>query len=194
MELRLPTQAQLRLAYQRDLRGAFPPDEMRSLTTLRRLWDKGCYRPYCLFDGEDLIGQAFLLFGQPGWAMLDYLCVTAPRRGQGLGPVILRLLLETEPPGTVIFGEAESPDFAPDPALARRRLHHFYFQNGWRDGGYDSEAYSVRYRVIYLSDREVDRSSLLEAHRQVSRRIWTPRQLRRCVRVPWDPNYHTLAH
>ena len=194
MELRLPTRDQLRLAYQRDLRGVFPADEMRSFTTIRRLMDKGYYRPYCLFDGDEVIGEAFLLLGQPGWAMLDYLCVTAARRGRGLGPVILRLLLETEPPGTVIFGEAESPAEAPDRSLAERRLHHFYFQNGWRDGGYDSEAYSVRYRAIYLADHAVDRAELLEAHRQVSRRIWTPRQLQRCVRVPWDPNYHTLAH
>ena len=191
MDLRLPTRRQLRLAYQRDLRVFFPPDEMRALTTIRRLWDQDIYRPYCLFDGEELIGEAFLLLGRPGWALLDYLCVTAARRGQGLGPVILKLLMEAEPPGAVVFGEAEDPAFAPDPALAERRLQHFYLRNGWRDAGYDSDIYSVRYRCIYLAGHEVDQAEMIRTHRYIYELITTPKQLRRCIRIPWDPSCRT---
>ena len=128
MELRIPTLEQLRTVYDRDLRTAFPAAELKPLKNMEEMWAEGRYRPWCLFDGDDIAGEAFLWLGHPGWALLDYLCVAADRRNGGLGSVILEKLREAER-GNVIFGESEIPCYAPDPAMAERRLG-FYARNG----------------------------------------------------------------
>ena len=90
MELRIPTLEQLRTVYDRDLRTAFPAAELKPLKNMEEMWAEGRYRPWCLFDGDDIAGEAFLWLGHPGWALLDYLCVAADRRNGGLGSVIWR--------------------------------------------------------------------------------------------------------
>lgn len=190
MELKLPTQEQLRVIYNRDMREAFPADEMKTLTWMRKMWAEGRYRPYCLFEGEEIVGEAFLWLGHPGWALLDFLCVTASRRNDGLGVVIQKALLEAEPSGTVIFGEAEEPAHAPDPALAARRME-FYHRNGWRDSGYASDIFGVRYQGLYLAEHPVDTAELIAEHQYVYRTSMSPKVCRRFIRIPWDPSYQT---
>ena len=80
MELRIPTLEQLRTVYDRDLRTAFPAAELKPLKNMEEMWAEGRYCPWCLFDGDDIAGEAFLWLGHPGWALLDYLCVAAERR------------------------------------------------------------------------------------------------------------------
>ena len=121
MELRLPTPEQLQTVYDRDLKTSFPAAELKPLRNIEKSWDEGWYRPYCLFDGDNIVGEAFLWLGHPGWALLDYLCVSNARRNGGLGAVLLQKLRERES-GTVIFGESEAPEDAPDAAMAARRL------------------------------------------------------------------------
>ena len=89
MEMRIPTLEQLRTVYDRDLRTAFPAAELKPLKNMEEMWAEGRYRPWCLFDGDDIAGEAFLWLGHPGWALLDYLCEAADRRNGGLGSVIL---------------------------------------------------------------------------------------------------------
>lgn len=63
MELRIPTPEQLRTVYDRDLRTAFPAAELKPLKNMEEMWAEGRYRPWCLFDGDDIAGEAFY-----GWA------------------------------------------------------------------------------------------------------------------------------
>ena len=77
MEMRFPTEQQLEAVYDRELRRAFPASELKPLRAMLRLMERGRYKPYCLFDGEEIAGTAFLWLGHPGWAVLDYLCVAA---------------------------------------------------------------------------------------------------------------------
>ena len=121
MELRLPTLEQLRTVYDADLLKAFPAAELKPLRNMEELWEVDRYRPWCLFDGDEIVGECFLWLGHPGWALLDYLCVSSRQRNAGLGAAILRKLQEVEP-DTVIFGESEAPEDADDPAMAERRL------------------------------------------------------------------------
>ena len=121
MELRLPTLEQLRTVYDADLLKAFPAAELKPLRNMEELWEVDRYRPWCLFDGDEIVGECFLWLGHPGWALLDYLCVSNARRNGGLGAVLLQKLRERES-GTVIFGESEAPEDAPDAAMAARRL------------------------------------------------------------------------
>ena len=117
MELRIPSVEQLRTIYDRDLKEAFPTAELKPLRNIEKSWAEGWYKPYCLFDGDNIVGEAFLWLGHPGWALLDYLCVSSIRRNGGVGASILEKLREREA-GTVIFGESEAPEDAPDPEMA----------------------------------------------------------------------------
>ena len=121
MELRMPTPEQLRTVYAADLKESFPASELKPLRAIEQMWADGRYYPWCLFDGDEIVGTCFLWRGHPGWALLDYLCVSPRQRNAGLGAAILRKLQEVEP-DTVIFGESEAPEDADDPAMAERRL------------------------------------------------------------------------
>ena len=186
LKLKLPTLEQLREVYNTDMKESFPAAELKPLAAIEKMWQEGWYQPYCLFDDEALVGVAFLWLGRPGWALLDYLCVTAGWRNDGFGSEILRLLPETEP-NVVIFGEAEAPVHAPDPAMAERRLG-FYTRNGLRMAGYDSEVFGVHYKTLYLANREVSDEELMEEHRFVYRNSFTPEKYEKYVRIPYDPN------
>ena len=185
MELRIPTAEQLQTVYDIDMKAAFPAAELKPLSAIRRMWREGRYKPYCLFDGDDIVGECFLWLGHPGWALLDYLCVSPKARNAGLGALILAKLREVEP-GTVIFGEAEAPEHAPDPAMAKRRLG-FYARNGLRTAGYDSEMFGVHYKTLYWAEEPVDDERLMEEHRFIYRNRFSPAKYARYVRIPRDP-------
>ena len=123
--------------------------------------------------------------GHSGWALLDYLCVAADRRNGGLGSVILEKLRETEG-DTVIFGESEIPRYAPDPAMAERRLG-FYARNGARTAVYDTEMFGVPYKTLYWAEGDVDEAALMEEHRFVYANTFAPDKFARYVRIPFDP-------
>ena len=185
MELRIPTAEQLQTVYDIDMKAAFPAAELKPLSAIRRMWREGRYKPYCLFDGDDIVGECFLWLGHPGWALLDYLCVSPKARNAGLGALILAKLREVEP-GTVIFGEAEAPEHAPDPAMAKRRLG-FYARNGLRTAGYDTEVFGVHYKTLYLADRQVAEETLMKEHDFVYQSSFEPGKYAKYVRIPYDP-------
>ena len=185
LKLKLPTPEQLREVYHTEMKEAFPAAELKPLAAIERMWQAGWYKPYCLFDDDALVGVAFLWLGNPGWALLDYLCVTSAGRNCGLGSKILQMLPEAEP-DAVIFGEAEAPVHAPDPAMAERRLG-FYARNGLRTAAYDTEVFGVHYKTLYLSDGEVDDDELMRQHQFVYRNSFTAEKYRQYVRIPSDP-------
>ena len=185
MEMRIATAEQLQTVYDSDMKAAFPAAELKPLSAIRRMWREGRYKPYCLFDGDDIVGECFLWLGHPGWALLDYLCVSPKARNAGLGALILAKLREVEP-STVIFGEAEAPEHAPDPAMAKRRLG-FYARNGLRTAGYDTEVFGVHYKTLYLADRQVAEETLMKEHDFVYRSSFEPGKYAKYVRIPYDP-------
>ena len=187
MELKIPTPEEVRDFYNTDMKEAFPPAELKPLAAIEKMWADGWYKPYCLYDddGSGPIGCAFLWLGHDGWALLDYLCVSAGWRNDGFGAEILRLLPQIEP-GTVIFGEAEAPVHAPDPAMAERRLG-FYKRCGLRIAGYDTELFGVHYKTLYLADGEVEDDALLAEHQFVYRNSFTHEKYAKYVRIPYDP-------
>ena len=185
MELRIPTPEQLRRVYDRDILASFPAAELKPLKNMERMWQEGWYRPLCLFDGDDIVGEAFLWLGHPGWALLDYLCVSPARRNDGLGSVILQTLRRQER-DTVIFGESEAPEDAPDVEMAKRRLG-FYARNGLRTAGYDTEMFGVHYKTLYLAAGAVDEAALMREHRFIYENTFSADKFRKYVRIPFDP-------
>lgn len=185
MELRLPTRAQLKTVYHLDLKSSFPPAELKPLRSILRMLDAGRYRPYCLFDGDDIVGECFLCLGEPGWALLDYLCVSQRRRNAGLGALLLDKLRQAET-DTVVFGEAEVPEFAPDPQMARRRLN-FYRRGGAQFAGFTSDVFGVPYHIFYWADAAVPDRELMARYDYVYRSTFTPSQYAKFIRIPRDP-------
>ena len=124
--------------------------------------------------------------GHPGWALLDYLCVSPRRRNSGTGALLLAKMLEKEPE-TVILAESEAPVHAPDPALAERRLG-FYARNGLRMAGYDTEMFGVHYKTLYLAAGEVDEAELMRQHRFVYENTFAADKFHKYIRIPYDPD------
>ncbi len=186
LEMRLPTEEQLRQIYRRDLRPSFPEAELKPLREMLAEVRRGEYRPWCLFDGEEIIGEAFVWTHVPGFALFDYLCVTPARRNGGLGSALIQKLVEAER-GNVLFGESEIPDCAPDPALAERRLA-FYRRNGAQQAGYDSCVFGVPYRTLFWSERPVEDEELIAAHAACYRSSLPKPIYDRFITIPWDPS------
>ena len=182
MKLAMPTEKELQMAYARDLEEAFPPQELKPLSHIVDMLHKGRYRPLCLYDGGEIVGECFLWDGDPGWTLLDYLSVTKARRNGGLGSEMVRELLALEA-GSVILIESENPAYAPDPALARRRLG-FYQRNGAHMAGYDTQLFTVRYNTLYWAERETDDAALLRAHQEIYQLSFLPEKYARYIQIP----------
>lgn len=186
MELKLATQEQVAMVYERDLIPSFPPAELKPLANIQAMYRDGCYRPWCLFDGEEIAGECFLWLGHPGWALLDYLCVAEGRRNGGAGALMLDLLRRAEPEGSVILVESEAPIHAPDPTMAERRLG-FYARCGLRTAGYDTDVFGAHYKTLYLSAAPVPDGRLMEENRFIYQDRFPKEKYDRYVRIPRDP-------
>ncbi len=186
MQLRMPTIEQLRTVYDADLKRSFPPEELRPLKSIEEQWAMGKYQPWCLFDDDDIQGECFLWLGEPGFAILDYLCVSPRFRNAGLGALMLQLLREREP-DLVIFGESEAPEHAPDPDMAQRRLD-FYARNGLQVAGYDTDIFGAHYKTLYMSDQEITDEELMRQHRLLYQNRMSPDKYAKYVHIPWDPS------
>ena len=185
MELRMPTWEQVETVYHNDLIPSVPPAELKPLRAIGEMWRDGWYRPWCLFDGDEIVGECFLWLGHPGWMLLDYLCVSPRRRNSGTGALILEKMLEREA-GNVILGESEAPIHAPDPEMARRRLG-FYARNHARTAGYDTDMFGAHYKTLYWADREIPDAVLMDEHRFIYQNRFSPEKYARYVQIPRDP-------
>lgn len=186
MELKLPTPEQLETVYEADLKVSFPAAELKPLRIIQKMVEDGYYRPWCLFDGKEIVGECFLWLGAPGWALLDYLCVSPRFRNGGVGARMLVEMLAAEP-DTVILGESEVPEYAPDPDMARRRLG-FYARNHARIAGYDTEMFGVPYKTLYWAAGPIPDQQLIDAHRAIYLSRFSPDKYTRYIRIPREPD------
>ena len=191
MKLRTATPEETAAVYERDLVPSFPAAELKPLRNIQAMCREGRYRPWLLLDGEEIAGECFLWLGHPGWALLDYLCVSAGRRCGGLGAEMLAMLRRAEP-DTVIFGESEAPIHAPDPETAKRRLG-FYARCGARTAGYDTEMFGVHYKTLYFSKEPVPDGELVREHRFIYESTFSEEKYRRYVRIPRAPEAEPAA-
>lgn len=186
MELRTATLPELKAVYETLLRPAFPPAELKPLRAMTEMLKDGCYDPLVLVEGGEITGACFLWTGVPGWALLDYLCVSPTRRGGGAGGEILRLMRELYA-GWVILAESESPAEAPDTAMAKRRLG-FYARNRALLAGYDSEAFGVRYKTLYWADGPISDEELMLQHRFIYESRFGAEKYAKYMRIPLNPD------
>ena len=182
MELKIPGPEELRAAYEEDLKVSFPPRELKPLSHIVDMMERGRYQPWCLYDAGAMVGECFLWLGSPGWALLDYLCVNPGWRNDGFGAWMLSAMRRLAPWKGILV-ESEAPEDAPDPDLAVRRLG-FYTRNGARMAGYDTELFGVHYKTLYWAARPLDDAALLREHQAVYRAEDLPEAVRGYFQIP----------
>ena len=181
LELKLPTAEELRMSYERDLSEAFPPMELKPLRHIVRMTRRGMYDPLCLYEEGKIVGECFLWRGRPGWMLLDYLCVTRSRRNAGFGAGLLRAM-RTRFPDSVIVGETEIPEHAPDPDMAARRLA-FYRRNGVAWADVEAEVFGVRYQILYWANGPRPDAEIEREYAAIYRSAFPPDKYERYVQI-----------
>ena len=115
-ELRPLGPEEVGLLYRRELKGTFPPSELKPLRTIQRHMRAGRYPVWGLYQGEELTAYALLWQTWDGGAvLLDYLGVPGERRGQGWGSRMLAQLRRIYGERAAILAEVEAPEAAEPP-------------------------------------------------------------------------------
>lgn len=179
---------QLKSLHRRELREAFPREELKPFAAMKKLVQAGAYHPVGAWEGEDLVGYA-LLWESPGgkYVLIDYLGVTARRRNQGLGGEILRLLREKFASLEGIIVESEAPEGDEKDPLRRRRMD-FYRRNGFVFLDYDCVLFGVHYAVCLCSPNgKGTEAETMAAHRALYASQFARWAYKRFIQIPRDP-------
>ncbi|MCH5268577.1 MAG: GNAT family N-acetyltransferase [Lachnospiraceae bacterium] len=143
---------QMREIYHSELVTDFPENEVKPFSSMEKLWRKGMYRGYALWQDEKLRAYWFLLYYEKyNVYLLDYLAVVKGNRGKGYGSHALNFLA-THCGQSILLIEAENPQKAANKEerdMRERRLD-FYRKNGARLTGVCTQVYDAPY-VIFLA-------------------------------------------
>lgn len=130
----------------------FHPGELKRLSHIWDMCERGLYAAYGLWDGEALIAYALLANTKDGRKhMLDYYAVLPEYQDHGIGSMFLKRLSE-ELAGEAILLEVEDPDYAPDEeerAHWQRRIR-FYERNGCVHTKVKLNLYGFDYTLMQL--------------------------------------------
>lgn len=185
-EFRLLTREELTELYHQHMKRDFPPDELKPLSRLLDLLERGLYEPYALFREGKLTAYAlYWKTGRDPYVMLDYFAVIPAERNKGTGSALLRDMLERFcQDGNGVFGEVEAPVSGDEDtdALRRRRLG-FYARAGLRQMGYTSRIFGVPYIIIAYGP-DISDESLMEIHREIYRNGLSEKAYRENVFIP----------
>lgn len=170
---RVLTDTELKFAYKKVLKEAFPSSELKPLRSIRVMVKKGIYDTLGLFEEGEPIGYVFLWRDEPEeshFVLMDYLCVPDDVRNGGIGGRLVEAARAYYPEDYVFIAEAEAPTGDPEKdALILRRLG-FYERNGARIAGYDTALFGVHYKTVVWAKSEVSDEKVLNRHDGIYRR------------------------
>lgn len=196
MILHRMTAEELRHAYETDLTEAFPPSELKPLSAMESLCTKGRYDPLCFQDvsSGEILGYALLWRHRDGrYILLDYLCVPARRRNQGIGARILSELRLHYPSNTVFLWESEAPGMdEQENKLILRRLN-FYQRCGAVVLGYDCALFGVHFKNLCLASPIPQESELLKKHQEIYLDQFSPARYAAYIQIPLHPGEKPFA-
>ena len=178
------TDAQLSDAYYTVYREAFPPAELKPLSSMQQMTRDGVYRTLALFEGgEPAAFSSLWLDGDH--ILIDYLCVPAQRRGGGLGAELLSRLRSLYPPETVFIVETEAPTGdAEKDALINRRLA-FYQRCGAVSLTYETAIFGVHYKTVVWSPLPADEAEIQRRHAALYRGRLGPALYAAAIHIPY---------
>lgn len=144
-------EAQIRRLYACQMQRDFPPSELKRLSSILAMRERGEYDVVGATEHGTLMGYALLYRPRDGRiALLDYLAVEPQVRGRGVGTAMLALLRERCRASTdALMIECERPKAAPDEAGARRRIQ-FYTQAGAQLTSVRIWLFDVEYSILVL--------------------------------------------
>lgn len=185
MTLRTLSPEELTQLYHREMVEAFPPSELKPLSSMLDMMDRGCYDALAL--GSDAQAYAMMWREPAGrYVLLDYLGTSAKLRSRGLGSQMLAALAGRYPEG--IFAESEAPESG-DPReeeLRRRRLG-FYARNGFIRLDYDCALFGVHYQVLLQGGTRADSHRVMETHQAIYQAYMPPHIYRKYIQIPLGP-------
>lgn len=186
---RLLTRDELGRVFEEHMKRDFPADELKPLSRLYSLMDRGEYDPYALFeDGELLAYALYWRYQDHPYVMLDYFAVVPERRNGGTGSQLLREMLDRFcQNGGGVFGEVEIPETGDEAvdALRRRRLG-FYARAGLRQMGYRTKVFGVPYITLAYGP-EVSDEELMVTHEGLYRSVFQEKEKYEAnVFIPFD--------
>ena len=109
--------------------------EQKPLDFMKRLYEKGLYECFGLYDQGEFRGYAFFCKSSDDSTsvLLDYYVVVNGHRGQGTGSRFMDLLKQEYKDYDQIIGEVEvvDPKLDAKEYEIRKRRQNFYFKNQW---------------------------------------------------------------
>lgn len=139
--------------YQTYMQQDFPPAEVKPLSVLHNLMQRGLYHPYGWFNPEgELVAYSFFVSApQSQILLLDYFAVCSIYRSQGYGGQCLAQMKQLCQTATGILAEVEDPSKSQslEEAQTRTRRVSFYQRNGLRETTVRSVLFGVPYIIHY---------------------------------------------
>lgn len=146
----------------------FPDAELKPLAAIHRMMKEGIYDSLAVYAGsgeenevcvseEDtnlLIGYALVVqLKEEPYGLLDYFGILEEQRNGGYGQAVLHSLREFYG-NRILLIESEYPMDAPNPAMAKRRIH-FYERNGAIRTEVESEIFGMHYYNFLLPGKKM---------------------------------------
>lgn len=146
---RLTDFSQIEMLYHFRMKKDFPPDELKPLDAIRRLWTKQAYECFGLFNGNRILGYAFFL-RSGGNFLFDYFAIAEERRDEGLGSLFIRQLSDFAKEADCIIVEVEDAAKARDEEAGRQRERRlqFYLRNGFRETQLTATVFGVDFTIL----------------------------------------------
>lgn len=147
---------QMREIYYSELNSDFPANEVKPFSSIEKLWKKGMYRGYTLWQDGKLRAYWFLLYYEKyNVYLLDYLAVVKGNRGKGYGSHALNYLASHCGQGILLI-EAENPQVteSKEERDMRERRLDFYRKNGARLTGVCTQVYDAPYVIFLVGESE----------------------------------------
>ena len=189
MKLRTLSPEELAGVYQHHLSSAFPPAELKPLGAMEAMRERGVYDPLCL-EGEDgqQLGYMLLWKHLDGrYILIDYLCVPAGQRNDGVGSKLLQAVRDHYPADMVLLAESEAPtgDAERDGLICRRL--GFYARNGAAFLGYDCALFGVHYKTLCWAEPMPAEEEILRKHQEIYLQQFGRERYDRYIQIPLAP-------
>lgn len=168
MELRILDRKQIAHIYDTYMKADFPPDELKPLSAMEQMMDRGIYECLGLYDGDRFAAYGFFVKNpERDTLLLDYLAVSSQVRGSGYGSRFLQEVKQFYKNRRGVLLECESERTSPDEEqrMIRRRRIAFYLRNGCQASLAKSRLFGVEYDILILplQEAKLDVQAELEA-------------------------------
>ena len=125
---------------------AFPADERKPFSIIRRMFREGRADAWCIRENGRFVGFATTVNGGSR-ILIDYFAITEKRRGLGLGRGAMECLLALYSDKGV-FLEIESPDRPGLDQPVRKKRKEFYLSCGFEELGVKAKVFGVYMELL----------------------------------------------